>query len=303
MRKDHNIIKSIATTYGLDTALQLQGLPYFEVPKDYQKYIQEGEPESLDTDRKNYTENARKALEISKLAKDVLPFNRFVIFGKPFNYAIITMTVEEGMPKWKVTLPLTDLIGSTIPEQYKGYLITIHLDHIKDNEDGSFMSAIDVKLLRSGTSDINEFELGREVSKSVKFNKGNMIKITASILYLLTYFMWADSRHLVSVVGGNASKLAKNKSKNQKKPWARNDLPKYIYLDSHDEHMHPQTGSAENHLKVGHNRRSHWRTMTHERFKNHPLYNIPMRIKSSWVGPDCWVSNNKTYTVHEVKNG
>lgn len=60
-------------------------------------------------------------------------------------------------------------------------------------------------------------------------------------------------------------------------------LPRTLYLATLPSEHHESTGEGA--PKRGHERRGHWRKLTHPRFRHHPKYGQKIRVRPCWVGP------------------
>jgi hypothetical protein len=73
----------------------------------------------------------------------------------------------------------------------------------------------------------------------------------------------------------------------------------YVYLDGPPARVMTDTELGEVTIhRRGHHRRAHWHRLSHERFKNHPMYGKRIRVKASWIGPTEWIDEGKIYTLH-----
>ena len=75
--------------------------------------------------------------------------------------------------------------------------------------------------------------------------------------------------------------------------------PRIIYLDklpSEDEEIVSESGNG---TKAPHQRKGHWATLKHERYKNHPQYLVKNGVyrKPMWIGDRTRIVHGATYTV------
>ena len=79
-------------------------------------------------------------------------------------------------------------------------------------------------------------------------------------------------------------KQPKKTSLNKNKPWRRATGPRILFLDRMPT---TQTESAGTHASPKpHQRRGHWRELSHPRYRHHPQYQQKIWVKPSFIGPE-----------------
>jgi len=132
----------------------------------------------------------------------------------------------------------------------------------------------------------------------MELSEKNVGTITQNIIYcvrLLHFFsMFQESldRYPVSVKTSKEHRLIVGKSKVDKRlALVRRNSPKIIFLNALPKDASFATPSvvgsdAEHKERKLHQRRGHWKTLSHERYKYHAKYLIKdgVRVKPSWIG-------------------
>lgn len=77
--------------------------------------------------------------------------------------------------------------------------------------------------------------------------------------------------------------------------------PRIIYLNRLPAPSNADTYAsfAGSPLTHGHDKRGHYRTLTHHRYRNHPMYMVPngVYVKACWVGPTSCIYQGNIYTL------
>lgn len=82
------------------------------------------------------------------------------------------------------------------------------------------------------------------------------------------------------------------------KPCKRRDLPRLIYMNKLPS-AHSQSLGGHHASPRGHERRGHYKTLRHEKYKHHPKYGVEkgIYVRPAWVGDKTVVHEGNRYTV------
>lgn len=308
-RHDAPYIKAVAKQYGNTKARKLQQLPFFLVSESF---VAENE-------------ELLKTIYEGSISSDPdfinsLPFTEFTVVIQAaacHKYAHVNINMEDGNPCWEIGLPLSPKhYPNTFEHEAKtkklnGVLFYHSIQWVKDSEGKGYdrLSTIWVedapceakrkdknalvKMLDSGHT-----VLKRSLDKEEKTGeRGAIGYYTNTILLLTAFFTYAQTAHRVKM---KSDRVPRDNARTAlRKPWLNADLITYTYINDREEHEQRSSSTAVGTgRKVrGHNRRGHFRTLKDARFKKHPMYGKPVRIRPTWVGPRDWVKNGTVYTV------
>lgn len=303
------VIKEVSKLFGLNVGRTLQALPFFYVSEDVESNFCSRERINEQGYGKQYPEFVVPMTDY-EMVDDLLPFHNFSIMDHQIGWHSVHW-LKDGL--WRITIcmdrQLSDL-GIPIPPgslMHVAMLVspladmppedpeeTIYYDaeircHLLAREDTKMPPGISSEMAESLNSMFMDEKFRTTMSKQMVTN----------ISYFLSFFKWAEGMHMVEAKKRPTKQDLKTAAKGNKKPWTRGDMPHYIYLDApHSTSGKGEHTPGESGRKVrGHHRRAHWRTLRDPRFKNHPKYGIPMRIKQMWVGPTDWTVGDTIYTV------
>jgi hypothetical protein len=90
-----------------------------------------------------------------------------------------------------------------------------------------------------------------------------------------------------------------NVSDSQTQPHKRRDLPRLIYMNKLPSAASAESKGGHHASPRGHERRGHYKTLKHPKFKHHPKFGVPngIYVRPAWVGPKETVHEGNRYTV------
>jgi hypothetical protein len=97
-----------------------------------------------------------------------------------------------------------------------------------------------------------------------------------------------------------ASKKELNSPIKRKREKARDDNNTIIYLGRPPTEHGKDDGESVP-LEFGYPRRAHYKTLRHERYRHHPMYNVyhGVKVRQSWCGPKEYKVKNRIYKLFE----
>lgn len=306
------VIKEVSKLFGLPVGKALQALPFFYISEDVESGFCSSERINEQGFGKQFPEFVVRMTDYEEV-DNLLPFWRFSIMDHQIGWHSVEW-LKEGY--WRITIcidrQLKDLGVPIAPGSLMH--VALHITPRDEAEEPEGMVYYDAEarcnlLAREDTKkppglDLEIAESLYDVFESEEFRHAMSKQMVTNISYFLSFFKWAEGMHMVEARKKPTKQDLKTTAKGNKKPWTRGDMPHYIYLDApHSVSSRGEHAPGESGRKVrGHNRRAHWRTLRDPRFKNHPKYGIPMRIKQMWVGPTDWVVGDTIYTVKGEQN-
>jgi len=310
MRHDHDVIKHIYKLYGHEFTEALHRTPFFFIPREVEEkfsYKNKLGDEGFMLQREEYVVELHDSEEIER----ILPFHTFVICDHEIGWSHISY---EGGGQWVIMfcmyndnatikkaskyldIPLGALVAHGV--RYNGTQKAA--DHTTEYSCVAQIAAVNPTITLKGANAPTPswVTMLNSIFHEEQAVQDLTDRVTKSLQYFLAYFKWAESMHLVKETPLPTKRDIKTVKHGNKKPWTRSDMPSYIYLDApRKPQEHSGTGEGKP-LAHGHHRRAHWRTLSHPRFRNHPMYGKKVRVKATWVGPTEWKENNTIYTVH-----
>lgn len=117
--------------------------------------------------------------------------------------------------------------------------------------------------------------------------------ITSAALSLCLLNAWAREHDQYPVIQQGTKRAQKGT-----KPCKRRDLPRLIYLNKLPS-AHKQSQGGHHESPRGHERRGHYKTLRHTKYKHHPKYGIEkgIYVRPAWVGDKSVVREGNRYTV------
>lgn len=293
MRHDHNVIKAIAKLYGTETARKIQELPFFYISPDIEKQFTSTENLNSEGYGLQLPEYVVPIYEQDEIER-ILPFREFTLMDHNIGWWYVRYL---GGNSWKLTVAVDPEAAARIGMVPVGLLITTHITFVERQDNDLIVDA------QMGIVDPPHVVIPDIFKQAITITKDatgieSMKSVGRNLEYYMSFFKWADTKHMVRVQPKPSTQDLKSEKHGDKKPWTRTDKPYYIYLDAPTPETTSGhgTGSTSGHRR-GHHRRAHWRTLNHPRFKNHPQYGAKIRVRPTWVGPTEWVVDGKTYTV------
>ena len=313
MRHDHAVIKNLHKVYGEQFAKSIQRVPFFYIDEKIENNFADFEHRNEQGFKRQYPEYAVDLMDFEEVER-LMPFPLIAVMDHDIGWHLLD---HKGNGEWSIGICMDVMLkhlGLPIPP---GTLINLSIGYYgmsKNYYDANIQPALLVDSVDSRVKGMTKDWQDRlsSILDNPKFHQEMLGHTTRSLLYFLSFLKWAEGMHMVEVRKKPSADDLRQKAKNYKKPWLRGDLPHYIYLDAPMQGTRP--GKEQKHdpdnpaYRVrGHNRRAHWRTLTHARFKNHPQYGRRIRVKATWVGPTDWTVGDTIYTVkgdfHEVSIG
>ena len=232
-------------------------------------------------------------------AIELLPFRKFAVF-LPFWDKETETQLHDGL-----TLYLEMDDEQAYPQTDWRAMSFIGFGIYPESKEGTFMVSFQSKPL--GNDSMLEFSLNvRRMEDNKKMNsqlipEHVLEKLKGGIDTAIGMLLWSQLNDKYPVeVRDIPKKVRKSQfgrsNRNRKKPWTRHDYPQIIFLDQlprHHEH-----GDGKHHASpVGHMRRGHWRTLKHERYKNHAKYGSRIRVRPAWIGDEHFNYRGREYRV------
>ncbi len=298
MRHDADTIKSIELNIGKEEARSLQQLPFIMAPLKFER--------PGDTT----PEYPKEYLLSHEDTLNTIPFEEFSFFRA--DSATYLHVVYDGDCKWTVTMmPAIALLNADnekktkrVKEVYKKLAYSVAIFTIKQvlrtpTDDDPNCLSMDYAMqqewfVRKKRLTIPAEELDYEDLQSMFDEHAN---------FMFSFFGYAANSHLVRVEKKETRKKRKTTPYLRTHPHAECH---YIYLDAPPSHhlSQAQKDHDVSSSKRGHHRKAHWRSLTHQRFVNHPKFGQRVRVRAAWIGPHEWADTGKIYTIHnqEPKN-
>jgi hypothetical protein len=107
---------------------------------------------------------------------------------------------------------------------------------------------------------------------------------------------WAREHDQYPVVKRRVTSATLNK---QMRPHKRRDLPRLIYMNKLPSTNNTVHQGGHHASPRGHERRGHYKTLRHEKYKHHPKYGVEkgIYVRPAWVGDKSVVHEGNRYTV------
>lgn len=313
MRHDHVVIKHVTKLYGAEAATELQDHPFFYISEEIENQFTSGERRNSEGFRRQYPEFVVKVTDNEEL-DEILPFQRFVVMDHGIGWHLIHRMADNH---WQFMIcidqQLQNTIGLRVPP---GTLINVMVEVIRYHEGTDILDP--ERSLEIGPTQVSmlaltkdkelpnsapgipkkEMDFLKKIFGDEKFCETMASQMITNLTYILSYFKWAQTQHLIEVKAENPKNGQGTKTA-VKKPWLRDDRTHYIYLDSPKQvrdRGNARTGDST-YVVRGHARRGHLRHLTNPRFKNHPKYGKYVAVRPTWVGSRTWTVNGTIYTV------
>lgn len=110
---------------------------------------------------------------------------------------------------------------------------------------------------------------------------GESIGVFIQTVQAMHVWLKESDRHPVEVMPVKQPKLS---PLNKNKPWRRATGPRILFLDRMPTTQAESTGTHAS--PKPHQRRGHWRELSHPRYRHHPQYKQKIWVKPSFIGPE-----------------
>jgi len=142
--------------------------------------------------------------------------------------------------------------------------------------------------------DIADMAKKAEGTTRMEFEMNNVVSI---IIGFLTFAYLGDKYPIH--VRSNTEISNSEKKRRKKKPWVLRNAPRLIYLNSIQEVENKEHQGGTHASPTPHQRRGCWKTLRHEKFKNHPMYQVENGVytRPCIVGNTDEVINGNRYTI------
>lgn len=299
MRHDHAVIKNIHKIYGDYFAKSVQSMPFFYVSDDVERHFCSPKHLNAQGHMRQYPEYQVDLMDFEEIDR-LMPFPMINVMDHDIGWHNIDW---HGNGQWKIMIcmdVMLEHIGVPIPP---GTLIGVEVEFHGKVDETTYDAAASTSLLVDQTTNRipgmslewqNKFS---EMLDMDRFRVDIVKHLTAGLHYFMSFLKWAQTQHLVEAKPANPKNGLGTKTA-VRKPWLRDDLTHYIYLDAPQRVTDSQPRNGDPTYTVrGHHRRGHVRRLANPRFRNHPMYGKYIPVRASWVGSKEWTVNGTIYTV------